>query len=632
MSDTLREKANALPRRPGVYIMLDKSGEVIYVGKAVALRNRVSSYFYGAHEPKTELMVSKVADFDVIIASSEFEALVLENQLIKHHMPKYNIRLRDDKGHPFIRVDPREAYPRFTVVSKRRDDGARYLGPYGGRNIAHSAIDAVSKAFGLPSCSRRFPRDIGRERPCLSHHLGVCRGWCLPGTDIESGSAGFTNIINTGLQPGVAHSGNEEYSVAVRSAITVFDGRANKLIDEITREMEAAAADMRFERAAELRDRLRAVKELKKRQSVVSDALADTDAIGYFRGEAKSCFVALHYIDGRLLDKDFELFDTPVEDGGEAISGLLRQYYLRREAFPREILVPFEPEDSAELETLFAEAARRRVTISHPRRGEKLKLIKTAAVNAREEAERATTREEKIRGTIEWLGKAMGLERPPVRIEAFDISNTGSEDIVASMTVFDNGKPKKNSYKRFAIKSTETQDDYRSMEEVVTRRARHFIDGDEAWTPLPDVMLIDGGQAHASVAAKAIAALDPNISVPVFGMVKDSRHRTRALVTPDGMEIGIDANPAAFALIGTIQEETHRFAITFHRERRSKTVRKSKLDEAPGVGETRRKALLRAFGSLEAIKAASVDDLAKIVPRAAAEAVYALFVEDRAGE
>ncbi|MDR1064997.1 MAG: excinuclease ABC subunit UvrC, partial [Oscillospiraceae bacterium] len=270
--------------------------------------------------------------------------------------------------------------------------------------------------------------------------------------------------------------------------------------------------------------------------------------------------------------------------------------------------------------------------IFQPKRGEKLKLIKTAAVNAREETERATTREEKIRGTIEWLGKAMGLERPPVRIEAFDISNTGSEDIVASMTVFDNGKPKKNSYKRFAIKSTETQDDYRSMEEVVTRRVRHFIDGDEAWTPLPDVMLIDGGQAHASVAAKAIAALDPNISVPVFGMVKDNRHRTRALVTPDGMEIGIDANPAAFALIGTIQEETHRFAITFHRERRSKTVRKSKLDEAPGVGETRRKALLRAFGSLEAIKSASVDDLAKIVPRAAAEAVYALFDEDRAGE
>jgi excinuclease ABC subunit C len=588
--------------------MLDKSGEVIYVGKAVALRNRVSSYFYGAHEPKTELMVSKVVDFDVIIASSEFEALVLENQLIKHHMPKYNIRLRDDKGHPFIRVDPREAYPRFTVVSKRRDDGARYLGPYGGRNIAHSAINAVSKAFGLPSCSRRFPRDIGRERPCLSHHLGVCKGWCREG--MEHG----------------------EYSGAVRSAITVFDGRANKLIDEITREMESAAADMRFERAAELRDRLRAVKELKKRQSVVSDALADTDAIGYFRGEAKSCFVALHYIDGRLLDKDFELFDTPVEDGGEAISGLLRQYYLRREAFPREILVPFEPEDSAELETLFAEAAGRRVAISHPKRGEKLKLIKTASVNAREEAERATTREEKTRGTIEWLGKAMGLERPPVRIEAFDISNTGSEDIVASMTVFDNGKPKKNSYKRFAIKSTETQDDYRSMEEVVTRRARHFIDGDEAWTPLPDVMLIDGGQAHASVAAKAIAALDPKISVPVFGMVKDDRHRTRALITPDGMEIGIDANPAAFALIGTIQEETHRFAITFHRERRSKTVRKSKLDEAPGVGETRRKALLRAFGSLEAIKAASVDDLAKIVPRAAAEAVHALFYEDRAGE
>ncbi|MDR2421529.1 MAG: excinuclease ABC subunit UvrC [Oscillospiraceae bacterium] len=603
MSDALRKKANALPCRPGVYIMTDKSGEVIYVGKAVALRNRVSSYFYGSHEAKTALMVSKTADFDVIIANSEFEALVLENQLIKHHMPKYNIRLRDDKGHPFIRVDTREEYPRFTVVSKRRGDGARYLGPYGGRGIAHSAVSAVSKTFGLPSCSRRFPRDIGRERPCLSHHLGICRGWCLKDTPPE------------------------EYAEAVTSAIAVFDGRAGSLLAGITREMESAAADMQFERAAGLRDRLRAIKELMKRQLVVSDALSDTDVIGYCRGEVKSCFVALHFIDGRLLDKDFELFDTPIEDDGEAISGIARQYYLRREAFPREILVPELPRDAAELEMLFTEAAGRRVSIASPRSGEKLRLIKTAAVNAREEMERATTREEKIRGTIEWLGRAMALERPPSLMEAFDISNTGADEIVASMTVFENGKPKKSAYKRFAIKSAAgTPDDYRSMEEAVTRRALRFLGGDAGWTPLPDVILIDGGAAHAGIAKKALGA--SGIELPVFGMVKDARHRTRALVTPDGLEIGIDASPPAFALIGTIQEETHRFAVTFHRERRSRSVKKSKLDEAPGVGETRRRALIKAFGSIKAIKEANLEDLCKIVPRHAAEAVFALFHAD----
>ncbi|MDR0838222.1 MAG: excinuclease ABC subunit UvrC [Oscillospiraceae bacterium] len=599
MRDTLREKANALPKSPGVYIMMDKSGEVIYVGKAIALKNRVSSYFHGEHEPKTELMVSKVASFDVIIANSEFEALVLENQLIKHHMPKYNIRLRDDKGHPFIRVDTREEYPRFSVASKKRSDGARYLGPYAGRNVAHAAIDAVSKAFGLPTCTRQFPRDIGKERPCLNMHIGSCRGWCLP----ERGAG--------------------EYSEAVRSAITAFDGHAEKLIADITREMEQAAEEMKFERAAELRDRLRAVRELTKRQLVISGARADTDVIGFYRGEARSCFVVLHCIDGKLLDKDFELIDTPIEDDSEAISGLLRQYYLPRETFPRVILLPGAPPDAQVLELLFTQTAEHRVELNVPRRGDKRKLVETAAVNAREETERATTREEKTRKTIEWLQKAMALDAPPARMEAYDISNTGSEEIVASMTVFENGKPKKAAYRRFAIKSLESQDDYHSMEEVVTRRAKRFLDGDEKFSPLPDVFLIDGGQAHANVASAALGAL--GIAAPVFGMVKDDRHRTRALVTPDGREIGIDANPAAFALIGTIQEETHRFAVEFHRERRSKNVRKSKLDAIPGVGEVRRKALLKAFGSLSAISDAGLEELCKIVPKNAADAVFNFF-------
>lgn len=605
--EKLKKKANALPTKPGVYIMTDKSGDVIYVGKAISLKNRVGSYFrkyvepLSGHEAKTELLVSKIEDFDVIIANSEFEALVLENQLIKHHMPKYNIKLRDDKGHPFIRVDTKAEYPRFTLVSRRQNDSAKYLGPYAGRNIAHTAIDAVSKAFGLPTCSRVFPRDIGRERPCLNRQIGACRGWCVPGSTVD------------------------EYAEAVKSAIAVFEGRASTLISSITGEMENAAEAMQFERAAILRDRLKAVRQLTERQLVISGAQADTDAVGFYRG-SKSCFVVLHFIEGRLLDKDYELLDLPVETDGEAISGLLRQYYLRREVFPRTILVQELPDDSETLQLLFSETASHAVEISVPKRGDKRKLVETAVINAREEAERALTRAQKIRKTVEWLGKAMGLDNPPVLMEAYDISNTGDSDIVASMTVFENSKPKKSSYRRFIIKTLESQDDYGSMEEVITRRVKRFLDGDKGFSPMPDVMLIDGGENHASIARRILERHE--LHVPVFGMVKDDRHRTRALVTPDGLEIGLEANPAAFALIGTIQEETHRFAIEFHRERRSKSVKKSQLDEIAGIGEKRRAALIKAFGSVKAIKTADIEALSKVVPKNTAALIYAHFHDE----
>ena len=603
--EKLKNKAGALPSKPGVYIMMDKTGDVIYVGKAISLKNRVSSYFRKTgdirtgHEAKTELLVTKIEDFDVIIANSEFEALVLENTLIKHHMPKYNIKLRDDKGHPFISVDLREQYPRFKIASKRLSDGAKYLGPYSGRSVAHTAIDAVSKAFGLPTCSRVFPRDIGRERPCLNHQIGLCRGWCLAGKSVE------------------------EYSDAIKSAIAVFEGRAASLITEISENMERAAEELQFERAAMLRDRLKAVKTLTERQLVISGAHADTDAVGFYRGSGKSCFVVLHYIGGRLLDKDYELLDTPIETDGEAISGLLRQYYIRREVFPRTILIQEMPDDGETLKLLFTETATHAVELVNPRRGDKRKLVETAVINAREEAERAMTRVEKTRKTVEWLGRVMALDAPPILMEAYDISNTGDTDIVASMTVFENTRPKKSAYRRFMIKSLDSQDDYHSMEEVITRRVKRFLDGDSGFSPLPDVMLIDGGINHAAVAKRVLLQYD--ITVPVFGMVKDERHRTRALVTPEGLEIGLEANPAAFALIGTIQEETHRFAIDFHRERRSKSVKKSQLDEIPGIGEKRRIALIKAFGSIKAIKAADADALAAVVPKKTAEQIYTYF-------
>lgn len=600
--DELREKALGLPTLPGVYIMMDKTGKIIYVGKAKALKNRVSSYFHGEHEPKTALMVSKVFNFDVIIAKTEFEALVLENSLIKHHLPQYNIRLRDDKGYPFIRVDVKSDYPAFTVAAKTASDGARYFGPYSSRVKVRNAIDAVSKALKLPTCSRKFPRDIGKERPCLNYHMGACRAYCLEDTR------------------------QSEYGESIDAAVAIFEGKTSDLTKKLTAEMEDAASNLRFELAAEKRDRLRAIIHLETKQFVVAGAMADTDAIGFFRGAAKSCLVVLHYIGGRLLDKDTEIFDTPFEEDEEAMSELLRLYYARRGVWPRMICLPFDVQDAELLERLFSENTGRRVYIETPKRGDKLRLVETANLNARDEAERATSYEEKTLKTLEWLQKALSMDVQPTRIEAFDISNTGATDIVASMTVFVRGRPLKRDYRKFKIKTLQNQDDYHSMIEVVSRRVARYKKADEKFSEMSDLMLIDGGATHAKAARSVL--LEAGITIPVFGMVKDDRHRTRALVSPDGEEIGISSHPAVFAFIGTIQEETHRFAITFHRSLRSKNSYKSKLDGIEGVGEKRRNDLLKSFGSIKAIKAASRAELAAVVPKNTAENIYKSFHGD----
>ena len=598
MSDKLNEKALGLPMLPGVYIMKDKSGGVIYVGKAARLRNRVGSYFHGAQDIKTETLVSKIADFDVIIVDSEFEALVLENSLIKHHMPKYNVLLRDDKGYPFIRVDMREEYPAFTIVRKPVDDGALYLGPYGKGASTREAIGAVCKALQIPTCGKNFKRTEGKERPCLHHHIGACRAYC-------QGGAG------------------KEYREAVEAAVDVFQGKTAKLIEKFTQEMDAAAENLSFEVAAEKRDRLRAIELLERKQFVVAGSMADTDVAGFFRGPAKSCFTVLHYVGGNLISKDFELFDTPIEDDPDALSGIVRQYYEKRGALPKTIYLPFATPDAQLLERLFTQKAGRRVVILSPQRGDKRKLVETANINAREEAERATTREEKTRKILEWLKNALNLPTVPERIEAFDVSNTGSSDIAASMTVFVNGRPLKKDYRRFKIKSGQGQDDYGSMKEAVSRRMARFETGDDKFSKLPDLILIDGGAAHASAIRTVLDELGVK-DLPVYGMVKDARHRTRALMSPRGDEIGL-SNPAAFALIGTIQEETHRFAVEYHRGLRTKSTIKSKLDQIEGVGPKRRNDLLKSFGSVKAIAAAGAEELSKTVPKNVADKIYRYF-------
>lgn len=599
--DELREKANRLPLLPGVYLMLDDKGEVIYVGKAKALKNRVTSYFRGEHEPKTSAMVEKVHDFNVIVAASEFEALVLENSLIKRHQPHYNILLRDDKAYPFIRLDIKSECPRFSVVNKVSDDGAKYYGPFGGRGLTHSIIDTICKALQLPTCTKKFPRDIGKSRPCLNFHMGTCPGYC----------AGKASA--------------EEYRAHMRDAEMILNGKSAELKAELEREMLGASDELRFEKAGQIRDRLRAIEGLSNRQKVIGAVGSDTDAIGFFRG-AKSCFSVLHYSGANLVEKDFELMDEPLEDDSEAVSELVRQYYSIRGAWPKTLLLPFETEDLTDIEQMLSEASGHRVYIEVPQRGEKRFLVEKAMLNAKEECMRFTTAVQRRLKTLEWLQDTLKLDVLPRRIEAFDISNTGNFGMVASMTVFFNGKPLKRDYRKFKIKELTSQDDFGSMREVLTRRFNRYIDGDASFSELPDLLLIDGGAVHASIAEKVLKEI--NITLPVLGMVKDDRHRTRALIYANGEEVGITGNPAVFALIGTIQEETHRFAIEYHRSLRSATIG-SQLEDIKGVGEARRNELLKHFKTIKAIKTASFEELNAVVPKNTAKSVYDHF---RGGE
>ena len=597
--EELKDKASTLPMAPGVYIMKDKQDRVIYVGKAKKLKNRVSQYFVNtvSHSPKTRMMVSKIDHFDVIVAASEFEALVLECSLIKRHMPKYNILLKDDKGYPYLRLDMREIYPKITLVSKISDDGAGYYGPYGSRGVTQDVMEAIRLTLKLPGCKKEFPRDIGKDRPCLNYHMNQCAGWCQEGKS------------------------SVEYRQRMEQARQLLMGNYKSVAAEIKEQMLTAAENLEFELAAGLRDRLNAVEALGQKQLVTAGTLADTDVIGYGQTEAKACFAVLHFSGGNLLDKDYEVFPVP-DDREAAVSSLMKQYYLSRGLAPKHVLLPFEIEDGALFSQLMEQQFGRKSHLRVPQRGDNMRLVELACKNAYEEAQRVTTREEKNRGTLVLLGNMLAMEAP-ARIESFDISNISGTDIVASMVVFEDGKPKKRDYKRFKVEALTNQDDYASMAQVVRRRFSHYKAGDAGFETAPDLLLIDGGVAHARVAVEALQQL--GLSMRVFGMVKDDRHRTRALVTPDGREIAIDGNQSVFAFIGTIQEETHRFAITYHRQLRSKRLRYSELDGIPGIGPKRKQQLLKAFKSLTAIGQATIPELERFLPRDAAAAVYHHF-------
>ena len=598
--EALKEKALSLPYAPGVYIMRDKTDKVIYVGKAKKLKNRVSQYFQdsAAHSVKTRQMVSQVDHFDTIFVTSEFEALVLENSLIKRHMPRYNILLKDDKGYPLVRLS-RGRYPKFTLVNRPANDGAKYFGPFGGRYETRQAVDAVCQALRLPTCRRQFPRDIGAERPCLNFHMGRCDGFCRP----EMPEA--------------------EYDRRMEQAAQLLEGRSKQLLRDMTAEMEAEAEALRFEQAAQLRDRIQAISALSKKQTVIAGLCADTDVWGVFRGAGKSGYAVLHMENGDLVGRETELLTAPMEESAaELLAAVTAQYYLPRAILPHEILLCVDTGDCEELSEALTQRAGHKVWVHVPQRGEKSTLADMAVRNAQEEVRRATTAEEKTAYTLEALQKMLNLPQPPRRMESFDISNTGASDIVASMVVYQGAKPLKSAYRRFQIKELTGghPDDYGSMREVLRRRLQRAADGDEKFLPLPDVFLIDGGVTHADAVREVAEQF--GCTVPIFGMVKDDRHRTRALVTPEGREIGIVNDQAVFSLVGQIQEETHRFAITYHHQHHTKSAMRSALDGVPGLGPKRQAELRKHFGTVKAIREADETALAAVLPQNVAHTLW----------
>lgn len=597
--EELKQKAHELPAAPGVYLMQNKANQVIYVGKAKKLCNRVSQYFVdaSAHTPKTRMMVSQIDHFDVIVAGSEFEALILECSLIKRHKPKYNILLKDDKGYPYLRIDMREEYPAMRMEHRVLSDGADYYGPFGGRFVTQQVIDTIRLAFKLPGCGKDFSKCRGKERPCLNYHMKNCEGWCT------------------------AEKTPEQYRQTMKQVTMLLQGKYRQAAEELKEKMEAASEALEFERAADFRDRMLALENLGKKQLVTAGTMAHTDVIGYYQNVSKACFAVLHYVDGNLLDKEFEILPAS-DDWDETVASLVKQYYLSRNCAPKEVLLPCEMEDADIFSDLLMQNLQKRVRIRTPKRGDGVGLVHLANRNAEEEAERVTTREDRSAGTLSLLENMLDLH-PVNRIESYDISNTSGKDIVASMVVFADGKFLRRDFRRFQIKGLAGQDDYASMHQVITRRFVHYKQADAGFDAKPDLLLIDGGQEHAAVAERALQEL--GLQFPVYGMVKDNRHRTRALITSDGKEIGIQAEPSVFALVGNIQEQTHNYAIDYHRQLRSRHLRESVLDEIPGIGEVRKKNLLRKFKTVSAIGKAKPEQLREVLPEKQAEAVYAYF-------
>lgn len=596
----LRKKAMSLPLLPGVYIMKNADGEIIYIGKAKALKNRVSQYFgsQNRHPIKVRKMVENVDRFDYIVTGSEFEALVLECSLIKQHSPKYNILLKDDKGYSYIRISEGE-YRKISAVFNKKDGGSEYIGPYLSSYSVRQSVDAANKIFKLPQCNKVFPRDFGKSRPCLNYYISQCCGLC-------------TGKIK-----------KSDYDEAVDGAIAFLKGDSRDIIADLRAKMEKAAEELDFEQAAKLRDRINSIERIKEKQKVVYKSVEEQDVFATADIDGSVCLAVLRFSNGRLFDSEHFFFDDPGDKKGMR-SDFITSYYSMRDNIPKRVTVDGEVADRELLEQWLSEKKGKKVTVFVPARGEQLEIVNMCRKNAEEKLAIKKGRTGREIAVLDELKDLLGLKKTPEYIESYDISHTAGQDSVAGMIVFKGGKPYRKAYKRFSIKSFDGNDDYRAMNEVLTRRFSEYEkskDSTEGFGKLPDLILLDGGVGQVHAVEPVLREF--GLKIPLFGMVKDNRHRTRA-ISGDGGEIAINSKRQVFTLVSEIQNEVHRFSVAYHHQKHAKRGLSLSLTEIEGVGEKRASALLKYFKTMTAIKNAEVDELSKAqgITSAVAQNIY----------
>ncbi len=617
----IEEELKKLPGSPGVYIMHDKYDEIIYVGKAISLKNRVRQYFQSSRNKtaKIEKMVSKIARFEYIITDSELEALVLECNLIKEHRPKYNTMLKDDKSYPYIKVTVEEEFPRVLFSRTMKKDKSRYFGPYTSAGAVSDTIDLIHKLWKIRTCTRNLPKDIGKERPCLNYHIKQCNAPCQ----------GYVS--------------REEYGQSVAQVLEFLNGNHKPVLSMLEKKMLEASEEMEFERAIEYRELIQSVKQIAEKQKITSQSMEDRDIIAMARDQEDAVVQVFFVRDGKIIGREhFHVSVATAEDEKQIIGSFVKQFYAGTPFIPREVWVQQEFREMKLIQEWLTKRRGQGVKFVVPKKGQKNRLVELAAKNAQlvldQDKEKIKREELRTIGAMNQIGEWLGLEHVR-RIEAFDISNISGFESVGSMVVYEDGRPKRNDYRKFKIKTVQGPNDYASMEEVLTRRFEHGLEelreleAEEmgnaetkfgSFTRFPDLIMMDGGRGQVNVALKVLGELKLNI--PVCGMVKDDNHRTRGLYY-NNVEIPIDRFSEGFKLITRIQDEAHRFAIEYHRSLRSKGQVKSVLDDIPGIGPTRRKALMRRFQSLEAVRDASLEELcaAEGMNKRAAESVYAFF-------
>jgi len=607
----IQSELKNVPEKPGVYLMKDETGEIIYVGKASVLKNRLRQYFQSlsGQTPKVQAMVPRIKSFEYIVTDSEIEALILECNLIKKHKPRFNVLLKDDKSYPYIKVTLNEEYPRILMTRRIEKDGARYFGPFTSAAAVKQTIDLLKKIFPVKTCSKVLPRDIGKDRPCLNYHINQCLAPCQGGVD------------------------SGEYRALMMDICSFLEGRRQEILDRFEKEMADAAKRLEFEKAAGIRNKIMSLRLITEKQKVISSENEDQDVIAFARGSQDVCIQVFFVRGGKLLGREHFFLDSPdMEEDSELMASFVKQFYTSAAFVPREIILQYDIDERDLIEKWLSEKKGSRVYIKVPKRGEKLRLVEMVAQNAlvslNQYRERIAKERETSQKALQQLAEVLRLEKYPERMEAYDISNTGKTEIVGSMVVFTGGKPCKSDYRRFKIKSGIQQDDYAAMQEMVFRRLKYIKnseDGaDSSFSKKPDLILIDGGTGHVSAVKSVTEQL--GMDIPVCCMVKDESHRTRGLVF-EGKEYPLAKVPEVLRLVTAVQDEAHRFALEYNRRLRSRRYTSSVLDEIEGIGDKRKKALLSYFGSIEKIRDASVEELQKVqgISRGVAENISSYF-------